>query len=223
MWRLGFDVRRTSQVQSVTDFINNRQIDVIFDIGANTGQFAETLRSKGYRGKIVSFEPIKSVFQILHAKAMADGNWEAHNVALGANTGKTTINISDNSVFSSFLTLTTEAKHFDSTSAVRRTETVMVRILDDICNDITGNILLKIDTQGYEMQVLEGARKALSKVKGVLLELPIIHLYKGAWQFDEAVKYMSSAGFIPAQIHPVSYHPKDKVSLVEVDCLFRRA
>jgi FkbM family methyltransferase len=222
-WRWGIDVRRTSQAQSVVDFIKDRQIDVVIDVGANVGQFAETLRSRGYKGKLVSFEPIKSVFQALHAKARADGHWETHNVALGASSGTITINVSNNSVFSSILPLTSDANQFDSTSTVHRTETVDLQTLDDCCQHISGNILIKIDTQGYEKPVLEGGRKTLSKSKGVLLELPIVHLYAGTWQFDEAVKFMASAGFVPAQIHPVSYNPKDKVSLVEVDCLFRRS
>ena len=59
-------------------------------------------------------------------------------------------------------------------------------------------------------------------MKGVLMELPIIHLYEGTWRFHEAIAFMAAAGFVPAQIHPVSYHSADEASLVEVDCLFRR-
>jgi len=54
-----------------------------------------------------------------------------------------------------------------------------------------------------------------------LLELPVIHTYAGVWRFDEAVKFMDDAGFVPAQITPVGYHTVDTVSAVEFDCLFR--
>jgi hypothetical protein len=87
---------------------------------------------------------------------------------------------------------------------------------------LSGNTLLKIDTQGYERQVLEGARNVLPMMTAVLLELPIVHLYEETWRFYEALEFMATAGFIPAQIHPVNYHSLDEVSLVEVDCLFRR-
>jgi hypothetical protein len=61
----------------------------------------------------------------------------------------------------------------------------------------------------------------LPRIKAVLMELPVIHLYKGTWQLHEAIAFMASLGFVPAQIHPVNYHSADAVSLVEVDCLFR--
>ena len=86
---------------------------------------------------------------------------------------------------------------------------------------LNGNILLKIDTQGYEKHVIEGGKATIQRVKGVFMELPLIHLYEGNWKFHDAVKYMDDLGFVPAQIHPTNYHSRDRVSLVEVDCLFR--
>lgn len=219
--RLGVDIHRTRYVPDVVEFLKDRRIDVVLDVGANVGQFGASLRMKGYRGKIVSFEPIESVYKSLAAIAKADGNWEAYNIALGAAPGETTINVADASVFSSILGSTSAAIQFDSKAAVRRTETIKVRTLDEFASNLSGNILLKIDTQGYEKQVLEGGRKTLPELKGVLMELPIIHLYEGTWQFHEALEFMALAGFVPAQIHPVHHQSKDKVSLLEVDCLFR--
>jgi hypothetical protein len=109
----------------------------------------------------------------------------------------------------------------DGNAAVARTEMIEVRALDEVCPRVKGNVLLKIDTQGYERQVLEGALAVLPAMKGVLMELPIVHLYKGTWQLHEAIAFMAAAGFVPAQIHPVNYHSADGVSLIEVDCLFR--
>jgi FkbM family methyltransferase len=204
------------------DFLEDRKIDVVLDVGANVGQFGASLRNKGYRGKIISFEPLGSEFQRLATIANADSNWEAYNFALGAASGDATINVSDSSVFSSIQTLNSAAIEFDSGAVVRRTETIKMRTLDEFFPNLSGKVLLKIDTQGYEKQVLEGGRQMLLQVKGILLELPIIMIYKGTWQFHEAVEFMASIGFIPAQIEPVIYHSKDKVSLVEVDCLFRQ-
>jgi hypothetical protein len=61
----------------------------------------------------------------------------------------------------------------------------------------------------------------MPRLKGILMELPVIHLYEDTWQCHEALEFMAAAGFVPAQIHPVNYHSKDSVSHVEVDCLFR--
>ena len=110
---------------------------------------------------------------------------------------------------------------FDDDAVVKRDETIEVRTLDDICPDLSEPTLLKIDTQGHECHVLEGARGVPPGMAAVLMELPIIHLYQDNWQFHEAVAFMAGAGFVPAQIHPVNYHLADDVSLVEVDCPFR--
>lgn len=219
--RFGFEIRQVGFNRDLMDFVADRNIDIILDVGANAGQFGELLRAKGYRGKIVSFEPISAVYEVLSAKAAADGNWQVNHCALGEKTEQTTINVAGSSVFSSILPTTSAAARFNDTAVVERTETIEVRTLDDACSGLAGNVLLKIDTQGYERQVLEGARQTLPMMKGILMELPIVHLYQGTWGFHEAVEFMAGLGFVPAQIHPVNYHPADGVSLVEVDCLFR--
>lgn len=106
-------------------------------------------------------------------------------------------------------------------AAVTRTEMIEVRQLDQVYPKVSGNTLLKIDTQGYERQVLEGARSLLPTLKGVLMELPIVHLYEGTWGFHDAIEFMTDAGFVLAQIDPVNFHSTDRVSVIEVDCLFR--
>jgi FkbM family methyltransferase len=219
--QFGFEIRQTGFNRDLMDFVADRAIDTVLDVGANVGQFAGSLRAKGYRGRIISFEPMFAAYEALAAKATADDNWEVKNLALGAKSERTTINVAASSVYSSILPLTDTAVQFDNATAVTRMETIEVRKLDDVCPDLSGNVMLKIDTQGYERQVLEGSQETLPMLKGILMELPIIHLYQSTWQFHEAVEFMAEAGFVPAQIHPVNYHPADGVSLVEVDCLFR--
>ena len=219
--RLDIDIRHAQNVRNEVDFLKDRQVDLVFDVGANTGQFGEYLRSRGYQGGIVSFEPIGSAFQTLAATAKLDGNWEAHNFALGAASGEATINVAESSFCSSILNPIPAATEFSSGAAITHCEMITVRTLDEIASNFSGNLFLKVDTQGYEEQVLEGGWKTLPRLKGILLELPIIHLYEDTWQFHEALEFMAAAGFVPAQIHPVNYHSKDSVSLVEVDCLFR--
>ena len=217
--RSGVEIKRAEP--DLMDFVRDRSVDIVLDVGANVGQFGALLRVKGYRGRIVSFEPIHTVYQELADKAAADGNWEANNFALGAKSERTVINVSRSSVFSSILPSTDAAAQFDDEAVVSRTERIEVRKLDDITFAASDTILLKIDTQGFEREVLEGGRHLLPRVKGVLMELPIVHLYEHTWRFHEAVEYMADVGFVPAQIHPVNYHSADQVSLVEVDCLFR--
>jgi FkbM family methyltransferase len=219
--RLGVIHLGRRRVRDIIDFINHRKIDTVIDVGANVGQFGEGLRAEGYRGKIVSFEPIASVYQELAKKAAADGNWEAHHCGLGAAAGTAQIHVSELTVFSSILDMTGSAKLHDSRTAVTRTEEIEIRTLDQIAKSLTGNILLKIDAQGYERHVIDGGQQTIGRVLGIQLELPVIRVYEGEWQFHEALRFMSDLGFVPAQIQPVSFHGADNVSAVDFDCLFR--
>jgi FkbM family methyltransferase len=206
------------------DFLQARDIDVVFDVGANDGHFGLWLRECGYRGRIVSFEPIRAVFDLLKVRADEDGDWDAHPVALGEQRGKAVINVAELSVFSSLLPQRNAATAFDAGAAPARTEAVAVAPLDQFAPDYASRTcFLKSDTQGFERQVLLGAKATLPILKGVQLELPIIQFYSGVWGISDAISFMSREGFVIAQIHPVNYHPADPVSWVEADCVFRRA
>ena len=213
-------IHRVSQNPDLFDFIRDRGINVVIDVGANIGQFGKFLRDNDYRGRIISFEPIESEFRTLSKRAEADGNWEAHHCGLGAASGEALINVSELSVFSSILTPNSVAIQFDERAAVKRTETIRLSTLDEVAVGLSDKILLKVDTQGYEKQVIEGGRQLITRLQGIWMELPINHLYEDTWRFHEAVRFMEQAGFVPAQFHPVSYDSKDRMSMIEVDCLF---
>jgi FkbM family methyltransferase len=219
--RLGIVQVGRRRVRDLIDFIENRKVDTVIDVGANIGQFGESLRANGFREKIVSFEPTSSAFQALAQKAAADRNWEAHHCAIGATSGTTVLHASHLSVFNSILELSSVAALHDSRMAVHHTEEVPIYPLDQILPACAETVLLKIDTQGYERQVIEGAKETVRRVAGILMELPVIHTYEGEWHLHEALQYMFEAGFVPAQIQAVAYHGADNVSAVDFDCLFR--
>jgi FkbM family methyltransferase len=209
------------RVQDFVDFIEDRRIDLVIDVGANVGQFGESLRAGGYRGRILSFEPIAAASEALSHKAAADANWEVHRCGLGAASGTATLHVSRLSVFSSVLNLAGAASLHDERMAVEHQEEITLRTLDEVVAGRSGRMLLKIDTQGYERQVLEGARQTLPQLLGIMMELPVIRVYEGQWRFHEALEHLHGLGFVPAQIEPVGYHGADKVSAIEFDCLFR--
>jgi FkbM family methyltransferase len=221
--RAGIDVVRARKNPGTMDFIENRGINLVLDVGANTGQFGQSLRHRGYAGRIISFEPVKEAFKALENAARGDDLWTTSNLALGPSSGVMAINVSKNSQFSSFNNLTEAATSFDPDAEVKASESVVVKTLDEAAppRDASSNILLKIDTQGYERPVLEGAKETLERVSGVLLELPIINIYKDNWRFHEAVAYMHESGFVLAQVHPVNIHNRARDSATEFDCLFR--
>lgn len=222
--RLGILHVGRRRTRDLTDFIESRRIDLVIDVGANVGQFGESLRAQGFRGRIVSVEPTAAAFQELARKAAADGNWQAHHCGLGAAPGTATLHASQLSVFNSFLELSTTAGLHDNRMAVDHTEEVPIRTLDEMAGPLLrtgGSLLLKVDTQGYERQVLEGGRETVARAAGILMELPVIHTYRGEWRLHEALDYMYELGFVPAQIQAVGYHGADQVSAVDFDCLFR--
>jgi FkbM family methyltransferase len=100
--------------------------------GANGGQFGLALRRRGYAGKIVSFEPVSSVFEELKHLAQRDGNWEVARYAVGSENGAAQINVSRNSQFSSIKPLAQRSSTTDPDSAFASSESVEVRPLDDL-------------------------------------------------------------------------------------------
>ena len=208
---------------NIEQFLASRNIDLFLDVGANVGQTGFQLREMGYRGTIVSFEPVQIVFNELKRVAERDGNWLAYNFALGAEQMRTLIHVSENTVFSSICSQTGEACRFDPLARVSREEAIEVRRLDDIYEQFRGRrVFLKIATQGFEREVLGGAKQALKEVLGVELILPIVQLYENNWSLPEAVLYMKDHGFALGQTGQESYDADEGVTLLELYCIFRR-
>lgn len=204
-------------------FLASHQVGLVLDVGANIGQFGQGLRNLGYRGRIHSFEPIGEVFAQLQQASSADPLWSATRSAVGTEPGEVAINVSALSVLSSIKATTAAATSFDARSTVVRTETVPVTTIADILDRENAEaVFLKVDTQGYEKEVLAGAVPALDRIVGLQLELPITRLYADVWTFEEAVASVRALGFTPAQFRMVNTVPGDPASALEFDCVFRR-
>lgn len=209
-------------IPSQSSFLKSRDVDLVLDVGANRGQYASGLRREGYRGRIHSFEPVSTAFAKLARLASGDRQWETFNHAVGAEPGTAEIQVSKNSVYSSIQPHTDMIADFSYKSAVVSTEQVEVKTLESYASDPAERIFLKIDTQGFERNVLDGARPIMGKVVGIQLELPIEHLYEGVWSFREAIDYMDDLGFTPAQFRQVNPIHNDKACAIEFDCIFKR-
>lgn len=182
-------------------------INTVFDIGANTGQFAEALYDFGFQGRVISFEPTAQAYQELQQRAAAYPNWVvAERCAIGDHDGQLTMNVSDDSVFSSALEIEdTYTAHNPKARIVSREEVPLYRIDSVYAQHTTGIaqpiILLKIDTQGFEKQVLDGAAKLLPLVKGVKIEIPLYPIYRQTrFNFYEIITFMQQHGFQPYSI-----------------------
>jgi FkbM family methyltransferase len=211
------------QEPGLWDFLDTRRVDLVIDVGANTGQFAREIRSMGYRGRIHSFEPLPAAFAELQRHAANDPQWDLSNVGVGSEAGKLEINIARNSVFSSFRPLSDLAGKFDPNSQTVETLKVPVVTLDKaVGKSPAKSIFIKIDTQGFEQEVLAGAKAILQRAVGVQLELPVDHLYENVWSFNEALAAMGGYGFVPAQFRTVNPRAGDRAAAVEFDAIFRR-
>lgn len=200
-------------------------IDLVFDIGANVGQFASDLRSIGYKGEIVSFEPLSDAYQRLKVAAANDAKWHTHSqTAIGDFNGEIEINISKNSQSSSILPMLDAHLKAAPKSKYTGKEKVEIARLDSIASPYlsrTVNYFIKIDTQGFEEQVLDGAQETLAKARGVLCELSLVPLYEGQRLWLDVIKRLRLEGFNLWAIQKGIIDPCDGQAL-QINAIFFR-
>ncbi len=173
-------------------------IDLVLDVGANEGQFGSQLREMGYGGEIISFEPLASAFEQLSRTAYIDGAWRALPIALGADNSQALLNVAGNSQSSSLLDMLPAHRQASSSSKFTGQQVADVRTLDSLMSQLCPqprNICLKIDTQGFEMQVLEGAAQSLPQIATLQLEMSLVPLYRDAPLFADMLAHLTSQGF----------------------------
>ncbi|MGI9470204.1 MAG: FkbM family methyltransferase [Rubripirellula sp.] len=174
------------------------EIDVVLDVGANNGQYGRELISMGWKRRLISFEPLSSAWQKLNANARPHPNWFAEQMALGSADGMATINISQNTQSSSFRDILPAHVSAAPTSAYVGTEEVKVARLDSVIDDFClpdDRCFLKLDVQGFEMDVLEGAEDSLARCVGLQAEMAVTPLYKGETLFTDMVDHLDSLGY----------------------------
>ena len=179
----------------------------------------------GYRGAIISFEPLSSAHEKLKAEAGRDGSWiVAPRAALGSAKGSIEINVSRNSVSSSVLPMEQTHLSVAPKSRYLATETVALERLDDLLPAVfpgTGPIFLKIDTQGYEEEVLKGAAGILSRVAAIQMEISLVPLYQGAPTLVHIVVAMQDLGYHLFQIIP-GFRDVKTGQMLQLDGIFVR-
>jgi FkbM family methyltransferase len=209
-----------------TAMLKHHGVNCVFDVGANVGQFAHVLRGTGYQGQIVSFEPMSAAYSKLLKASQNDNLWTiAPQIAIGNYDGQVVINISGNSVSSSALKMLDSHALAAPESVYVGSESVPICRLDVIGTKFVSNdevLFIKIDTQGYEEQVLEGAQELLKKAVGLQLELSLIPLYDGQALYQEMVMKLKSLGFELWGISPAFTEPISG-RLLQVDATFFRA
>jgi FkbM family methyltransferase len=205
--------------------IEHFNVDMIYDIGANVGQFGSEMREVGFGGQIISFEPLPNEHSALREKASGDQKWIVNEqCAIGDVDDYVDINISGNSVSSSILPMADIHAQAASSSAYIDKVRVPIRRLDTASmpyRTLGEKYFIKIDTQGFEWQVLDGATDILKNAIGVQVELSLVHLYEGQKLWMDVISRLEKEGFALWMMHPGFTDPADK-RLLQCDGTFIR-
>lgn len=198
--RRGYDLVR----HPLRAMLARRGIDTVLDVGAHEGGYGRELRAMGYRGRVVSFEPLAASHAALAAAAADDPLWTTHAVALGAATGTGTLHVGIETATSSLLPVLGQTVAIEPEAATTHHEDVVVRTLDALFGTVVANssgpVLLKIDTQGSEGAVLDGAAATLARtdtprIDALQVEVSFAPLYAGQPLAGEIIERLRGAGF----------------------------
>jgi FkbM family methyltransferase len=203
----------------------DRRISLLLDVGASSGQYGREMRTQGYSGRIVSFEPLQDAFRALLSRARGDAAWRCEQIALGDAPATATIHVAGNSWSSSLLPMLDAHSQAAPESRYVGSETIRVRTLDEVLPEIAPieeRIFLKIDTQGYEKRVLQGAAESLRRIELVQLECSLRHLYQGDDLACDLIAWMAERSFSPVSIEPGFVDPQTGHQL-QADIIFARS
>ena len=192
--------------KKILDFLKNFKIKTIFDVGAHKGEFLKLIKKIENFEKIYSFEPQKKIYQNLNLLSVENKIF-CFNLALGNNNEIRNLKINKKSSTSTFseiddLSLWYKIKSFivggSPKSSFIYEEKVNVMKLDDFCDDykISNIDLLKIDTEGHEKQVLEGALNLIKekKIKYILLEFQLSNMYNN-YSTNDLENFLDNCNF----------------------------
>lgn len=198
-------VHQYPEIQSVRRFLHAFSVDCVFDVGANRGQYATMLRKDaGFAGTILSFEPNPAVFTELSRRAASDGKWHVFNLALSDFDGTASFNIMAADQFSSLKKPSQEQDAiFAERNRVTRTVEMQCRRLDGLLPELQAaqgfaRPFLKMDTQGHDLSVCEGAGAILSEFAGVQTELGVRPIYEGGAGYRAMIDWLAGRDFVPS-------------------------
>ena len=230
----GYCLLPLDKYQSVLKFMKEDQrrknlfnylaFDLVLDVGAHKGGFCDKLFHFGYKGDVISFEPVKENFEILKTRKYPFNSWEVYCFGLGSVSGKVDINLSANTHSSSILDMLDTHQLSAPDSLYIGSELIQLRTIDELFPENyfkDKKTLIKIDTQGFEKSVLSGASKSILDVAAVQLEVSLVPLYLGSWSFQEVLDYFQNLGF---ELWSIENGFFDKITgrLLQVDAVFSR-
>ena len=226
---MGWDVSRTTAFGK-NPFLDIRKLATAvprlgFDVGANEGQTASELRLLFPEAKIYCFEPYETAFGALQKKLSADPKFSLQRIALGDRKGEATLYQNAQSVTNSLLPNAPEAHTSQPASYATPTgqSTVTVTTLDDFCRERTIFHLdfLKIDSQGYDLRILQGATNQLAehRIAFIVVEMLFVPLYRGQGYFHEIYGFLTGFDYQLVGLYAIQRSPEGEI--LWCDALFR--
>lgn len=198
------------------------RVEVVLDVGANVGEYGLAVRGEGFAGSIHSFEPLADAFITLQEASRSDLRWESHQLALGATPGIQLMHRSENIVSSSFLDVAAVCIAQDPTTRSNQDEEVQVETLARLANRLPdARTWLKLDVQGYELEVLAGAGSYLNRVIAVECEMSTVALYEDQPLIEDVIRFLRRQGFALTALKPGVMQPGTS-NILQLDGIFER-
>lgn len=223
----GYDILKLKNSNStlatnLANVLEKKRIGCIFDVGANAGQYGKFLRSIGYEGHILSFEPVSHVFEKLQSAARDDSRWRCFRTALGDRNEAREIHVYESTVFSSFLDANDYSRKIWNSLNRSHAEEVQVKRLEDVYPELMRDIgsvrcMLKMDTQGYDVNVFEGARGVLRNIDVLQSEVATIGIYEHMPDSLDVLKLFREHGYYISGMFPINR--EESLAAIEFDCL----
>lgn len=220
---------------SLSAVLRAHDVNCVLDVGANNGQFGGLVRSLGYKGRIVSFEPSPTELPALQAATAHDDKWKVRPVGLAAKPGEAELYLHPASVFNSLHTALPDdelpevdrelAKLFrrsgENDTVSVKLSTLALEYPEAVAGLPDPRVLLKSDTQGHDLEVIEGAEGVMSQVAAVLVELSAQAIYEDQPRMTRIIDVLQDEGFAAVAFQPVA-RLADNLRAIEFDGLFMR-
>lgn len=227
-YRYGINVERwrppsvTPDWRLAVSLLAQLRVDTVLDVGAYDGRSGHMLRRAGFEGRLISFEPSPAAFRALEETARDDPNWTVVQMALGSEEAERELEVRAASSLTSFLPASDTGLSFSHWDwEVTSSPTVSVQRLDDVLDRYTqDSVFAKIDTQGFDLEVVRGATGVLDRIKGLHVELAVQPLYVGQPDYLAELGELRELGYEPVGLFPQTFDVRGR--LVEVNGLFVR-
>ncbi|WP_306316554.1 MULTISPECIES: FkbM family methyltransferase [unclassified Streptomyces] len=210
----------------VAAMLEHYRVNCVFDVGANVGQYGRRLREFGYGGRIVSFEPVPGFVKRLRRHAENDPDWQVIPCGLGRVDTVQPMHV-DWQTLSSLLPPSDYGNARYQRFTKGATEEIRVCRLDGLMDRALDGIrdprpYLKMDTQGYDLEVFAGAGERIAEFVGMQSEVALLRIYEGSPRMDEALAAYERGGFEVTGMYPVT-REKSTGRVLEFDCVLMRA